>query len=185
LQLGIVLPLLPEKSASILRAQVDRVALATQRIGAIVVALDKTPKVSRVDLPSLAMVLETMAPEGRRRGVILEADLRDGSVQADPDMLAQCVGGLVTSGVLSCPSGGRVRLSAHAGPPASVTVAADTVGAMGGTEADLWLMAAREMARRAGLALREHGRDGPRATFVLEIPSAGEAPPLTPGSPPA
>ena len=84
---------------------------------------------SRVEAVSLAEALEgvlaTMRPRAERRGVSLEADVRDTPrVRANPDHLRALWSHLIDNAIRYTPSGGRVTVSLWADPERNLAVGA-------------------------------------------------------------
>lgn len=169
-----------ETEAEGLAASLDRLQRAVRGITSVGRALDQAASPQPTPVRGLARALEDLGPEARRRGLRIDIDLPDDEVRADPALLQECLDALATSAVTSCPAGGLVTLRASkAGLFLHLRLEADSAGVMAGSEADLWLLAGRELAQRAGLKIEEDRNDS-RTTYEVKVPLA--SPPRPSGS---
>lgn len=177
-------PALPAGEVDALAAPLDRLQRAVRGIATVRDALDISASPQAVPLGTVERALADLAPEARRRGLRAQSHVPDLDVWADPGLLHGCMAALASSAAALCPSGGSLSLDAsRAGAWAEIVLQADTAGALSGSEGDLWLLSARELARRAGLSLQERA-EGNRVTYVLKVPLAPRTHASRPGSGP-
>lgn len=95
-----------------------------ERIGGIIRQLleytrPRRPDIRPVEVGRLfARVIELLEPLALSRGLTLQTQVPDGlpAIQADPDQIQQVVLNLVTNAMDATPTGGRIAMTAQAGP---------------------------------------------------------------------
>jgi phosphoglycerate-specific signal transduction histidine kinase len=175
LHLHPVLRGIPPETSGAVRHAMERLERSAQRIGAIGWAISKHPRLSVVDSTTLENPLEGVRPEAERRSIRLESDLASGLLLADPVLLGECLACLATACISNCPSGGFVRYEADAEAQRFVLTLRGATGAES-SEADLWILAARQLAKISGFQLREERTSPSEQSYTVEVPLAQPRP---------
>ncbi len=158
----------PEDQRSSLRRPLARAEETLTRVEGAVRALSAETTMGSVPLRNLAGALDSAKASAMRRDVKLVVELPDRGVRTDAVAAAEVLSLLASHLLATCPAGGRLELLADERPGAvHLHMVADV--ASGAALPDLWLLAARHLAARAGLSLRQEERDDTRQSWVLAL----------------
>jgi signal transduction histidine kinase len=180
------------RSCGFLREEIDRLGRVTSSI--LGFARPVEPRVEPVGARELLERVRQLAPlEVREKGLMLEIlDRSEGAaVEADPDLLAQALLGLVANAAQAAPAGTAVTLEARAASDEVVLAVLDRGPGVPRPDRErifepffstreeghgLGLAVVRQIARAHGSAVRVGDHDGGGASFSIALPRRGGAP---------